>query len=93
MGIVYILRKEDLRGNPKGPGRCRKRVRRKDLVQRCAKYLWAVLQPHQVMKSFSEQRFQNHTAIAPVVKLGLTLFSTKFMNKPEDIWPNTGSLN
>ena len=34
---------------------------------KCAKYLWAVLQVHDIMREYREKRFRGHPSIAPVV--------------------------
>jgi hypothetical protein len=39
----------------------------KDEASKCAKYLWAIVQAHDVMREFREARFKGHPAIAPVV--------------------------
>lgn len=39
----------------------------KDESAKCAKYLWAIVQAHDVMREFREYRFKGHPAIAPVV--------------------------
>ena len=39
----------------------------KDVSSKCAKYLWAVLQVHDLMKEYREKRFRGHPSIAPVV--------------------------
>lgn len=41
----------------------------RDGPSKCAKYLWAIIQAHQVMKSFTDQRFRNHPSIAPVINV------------------------
>jgi hypothetical protein len=38
-----------------------------DASAKCAKYLWAIVQTHDIMKEFREHRFKGHPAIAPVV--------------------------
>ena len=38
-----------------------------DASAKCAKYLWAIVQTHEIMKEFREYRFKGHPAIAPVV--------------------------
>mmetsp|Transcript_6937 Transcript_6937/g.10101 ORF Transcript_6937/g.10101 Transcript_6937/m.10101 type:complete len:432 (-) Transcript_6937:2302-3597(-) len=39
----------------------------KDASNKCSKYLWAVLQVHDIMKEYREKRFRGHPSIAPVV--------------------------
>lgn len=37
----------------------------KDASAKCAKYLWAVLQVHDIMKEYRDKRFRGHPSIAP----------------------------
>jgi hypothetical protein len=46
-----------------------------DPKSQCATYLWALIQSHRIMKEFSDARFQNHGAIAPVIIL--QIFKTR----------------
>jgi hypothetical protein len=39
------------------------------LTSQCASYLWALVQPHKVMKEFVESHFRNHGAVTPVIVL------------------------
>jgi hypothetical protein len=43
--------------------------REKNGLQRSTTILWALAQSHQVMRSFVDARFRNHSAIAPVIVL------------------------
>ncbi len=38
-------------------------------ANKCATYLWALIQSHRVMKKFLDMRFRNHPSIAPVIIL------------------------
>lgn len=46
-----------------------------DPKSQCATYLWALIQSHRIMKEFSDARFRNHGAIAPVIIL--QIFKTR----------------
>ncbi len=38
-------------------------------TNKCATYLWALIQSHRIMKDFLDMRFRNHPSIAPVIIL------------------------
>jgi len=44
-------------------------ARDKNTITRCAIYLWASIQAHQVMKEMLDSRFRNHVSITPVIIL------------------------
>lgn len=53
---------------------------------RTATYLWAMIQAHQIMSSFSAHRFRGHPSVAPVVMLHVftTRATTTALDKVRD---------